>query len=140
MAIAEAAAAAPYDAIALPGGMPGAEHLRDSAPLTALLKAQRAAGRVIGAVCASPAVVLVAHGLLTAADAATCHPNFTSRLPNPTAAARRVVVDAGGTLVTSRGPGTSLEFALQLVATLDGAAAAAEVAAPMVMHDGVTLA
>eukprot|EP00966_Prymnesium_polylepis_P272905 6304791-Prymnesium_polylepis.1 len=43
-------------AIALPGGMPGAEHLRDSAPLLTLLSRQASEGRLLGAVCASPAV------------------------------------------------------------------------------------
>ena len=53
-----------YDCIALPGGMPGAEHLRDSAPLIEKLKQQKQAGRLYGAICASPAVVLQPHGLL----------------------------------------------------------------------------
>ena len=44
-----------YDCIALPGGMPGAEHLRDSAPLIEKLKQQKQAGRLYGAICASPA-------------------------------------------------------------------------------------
>ena len=61
-----------WDAIACPGGMPGAEHLRDSAPLTELLKAQVAANKVTAAVCASPAVVFATHGLLPAK--ATCFP------------------------------------------------------------------
>ena len=44
-----------YDAIVLPGGMPGAEHLRDSAPLTAMLKEQKASGSgIYAAICASP--------------------------------------------------------------------------------------
>lgn len=61
-----------WDAIALPGGMPGAEHLRDSAELKELLLAQASAGKVAAAVCASPAVVFAPHGLLPAR--ATCFP------------------------------------------------------------------
>ena len=61
-----------WDAIALPGGMPGAEHLRDSAELKELLLAQASAGKCVGAVCASPAVVFGTHGLLPAR--ATCFP------------------------------------------------------------------
>ena len=53
-----------YDAIVLPGGMPGAEHLRDSAPLVEMLKKQKDAGRLYAAICASPAVVFQHHGLL----------------------------------------------------------------------------
>ena len=61
-----------WDAIACPGGMPGAEHLRDSAPLKELLLAQAEKGKVTAAVCASPAVVLSSHGLLP--GPATCFP------------------------------------------------------------------
>ena len=51
------------------------------------------------------------------------------------AAEQRVVVD--GNLVTSRGPGTALEFALALVKQLYGSVKAKEVAGPMVVHDSV---
>lgn len=51
------------------------------------------------------------------------------------AAEQRVVVD--GNLVTSRGPGTALEFALTLVEQLYGSAKAKEVAVPMVVTDSV---
>ena len=47
----------------------------------------------------------------------------------------RVVVD--GQTITSRGPGTSIEFALALVKALFGADKAAEIAGPMVLHDGI---
>ncbi len=51
------------------------------------------------------------------------------------AAEQRVVVD--GNLVTSRGPGTALEFALTLVEQLYGSEKAKEVAVPMVVNDNV---
>lgn len=116
-----------YACIALPGGMPGAEHLRDSEPLTDLLHAQHKAGRWIAAICASPVVVLAHHGLL--ARYATCHPAFADRLPDATRVDQRVVVD--GHCVTSRGPGTALEFALELVRRLFGPDMAVKVAEPM---------
>lgn len=119
-----------YDLIALPGGMPGAEHLRDSKDLTAMLMCQRKEGRIYAAICASPAVVLQHHGLL-GDRRATCHPNFTERLENTEAVESRVVVD--GTCITSRGPGTALEFALKLVELLFGAEKAREVAEPMLV-------
>jgi protein deglycase len=106
-----------YDLIALPGGMPGSEHLRDSSVLVGLLKAQRDAGRPYGAICAAPIVVLQHHGLL-AGKKATCHPGFADELQERDALAQRVVVD--GSLVTSRGPGTAAEFALALVELLCG--------------------
>lgn len=119
-----------YDLIVLPGGLPGAENLRDSPALTEILKAQKQAGRWLAAICAAPAVVLASHALLDG-RAATAHPAFVDQLENKARSNERVVVD--GRCVTSRGPGTALEFALQLVALLYGDDKAHEVAAPMVM-------
>jgi 4-methyl-5(b-hydroxyethyl)-thiazole monophosphate biosynthesis len=101
-----------YDLIALPGGMPGAEHLRDAKDLEEMLKHQRREGRLYAAICASPVVVLQHHGLLDR-RLATCHPDFVDQLEHAAAAETRVVVD--GPCITSRGPGTAIEFALKLV-------------------------
>jgi protein deglycase len=119
-----------FDLIALPGGMPGAAHLRDSQPLVDLLRRHQAAGGWYGAICAAPAVVLSHHDLL-GGRRATSHPAFREQLWDGQAADARVVVD--GKCVTSQGPGTAIEFALTLVALLMGEAKAAEVAAPMVL-------
>jgi 4-methyl-5(b-hydroxyethyl)-thiazole monophosphate biosynthesis len=120
-----------FDLVVLPGGMPGAEHLRDSPELVEILRRQRAEGRPYAAICAAPAVALAPHGLLDGRRA-TCHPAFEDRLPDREAAASRVVVD--GPLATSRGPGTALEFALELVALLFGREKAEAVAAPMIVR------
>lgn len=119
-----------FDLIVLPGGIPGAEHLRDSQTLLALLRRHQAAGGWYGAICAAPAVVLSHHGLLGGRQA-TSHPAFADRMGDGQAVASRVVVD--GKCVTSQGPGTALEFALTLVALLMGDAKAKEVAAPMMV-------
>jgi 4-methyl-5(b-hydroxyethyl)-thiazole monophosphate biosynthesis len=117
-----------FDLIVLPGGIPGAEHLRDSAPLMELLRRHQAGGGFYGAICAAPAVVLSHHGLLQGRRA-TGHPAFIDQLSDGRPTAERVVVD--GKCVTSQGPGTAIEFALTLVSLLYGAEKAAEVAAPM---------
>lgn len=119
-----------YDCIALPGGMPGAEHLRDSAELIAILKKQKAAGKLYAAICASPAVALLPHGLLEGVKA-TCYPGFRSKLDPALASEERVVVD--GNCVTSQGPGTAIEFALKLIELLLGLQKAKEVADPMLV-------
>ena len=119
-----------YDLIALPGGMPGAEHLRDCQELEVMLKKQDQENRLIAAICASPAVVLLPHGLLDKRRA-TCHPNFVEKLKETEAAESRVVVD--GNCVTSRGPGTALEFALKLVELLFGKEKARQTAEPMLV-------
>jgi 4-methyl-5(b-hydroxyethyl)-thiazole monophosphate biosynthesis len=104
-----------YDLIALPGGMPGAENLRDSNELTKILKAQAQSPRYYAAICASPAVVLQHHGLLLNKKA-TCYPSMLSQLTN--VADGKVAVD--GNCITSQGPGTALQFALKLVELLFG--------------------
>ena len=127
-----------FDLVALPGGMPGAERLRDSKELTRLLQAHAVAGRPYAAMCAAPAVVLAPLGLL-AGRAATAHPAFSDKLPASCAAAVPGRVVADGPVLTSRGPGTALEFALALVARLYGEDKAKEVAGPMVMHPHAAL-
>jgi 4-methyl-5(b-hydroxyethyl)-thiazole monophosphate biosynthesis len=119
-----------YDLIVLPGGMPGAEHLRKSPVLKEMLLRQRNAQRWYGAICAAPAVVLEPHGLLVERRA-TCHPNHVHSLSDPSAVAAPVVVD--GNCVTSRGPGTALAFALKLVELLFGRQRMEAVAGPMVV-------
>ena len=117
-----------YDMVILPGGMPGAEHLRDSKELTSILKAQKERGGYYGAICASPAVVLEHHGLIGKAKA-TCYPSLADKLANPQK--DKVVVD--GKLITSQGPATAIEFALKLVELLFGAEAAAQVGKGMLV-------
>ncbi len=119
-----------YDCIALPGGMPGAEHLRDSAELVAMLKKQKAGGRLYGAICASPAVALLPHGLLDGVKA-TCYPAMRNRLNPAYASDERVIAD--GKCVTSQGPATAIEFALKLVELLFGPQEAKDVAGPMLV-------
>ena len=129
-ALIEACVEKDYDLVVLPGGIPGAEHLRDAEALIDILKRQREKRRLYGAICASPAVVLEHHGLL-AGHQATCHPGFTDQLTITDRIDDRVVMD--GNCLTSQGPGTAVEFALALVERLYGKDKREEVAAPMVI-------
>jgi len=117
-----------YDCIVLPGGLPGAEYLRDCGPLVEMLKAQKEAGRLYAAICASPAVALAPHGLLDD-KTATGYPGTEDKLPR--VSNERVVVD--GNCVTSMGPGTAMEFAVELVRQLLGAEKAGQTAEPLLM-------
>jgi len=107
-----------FDLIVVPGGQPGANNMRDDATLVAMLRRQKTEGRWISAICASPAVVLKTHGLIEQ-EPATCYPGMESALENKSEVNSRVVV--AGRIITSRGPGTAMEFSLALVRALYGA-------------------
>lgn len=107
--------APPFDAVALPGGMPGAERLAASPELAKLVHATRADGNVVGAICASPAVVLSGMGLLDGKNA-TCYPAPAFRAKVPIVAEGDVVRD--GEVVTATGPGTAIKWSLQIVEML----------------------
>jgi len=101
-----------FDAIVLPGG-PGAKRLRDDPRLRTLLQTAARDGKLVAAVCAAP-IALEAAGVL-AGKRATVYPG------NELASAAQVLTDAvvvDGNIVTSRGPGTALAFALTLVEKL----------------------
>lgn len=123
-------AAQTFDLIALPGGMPGAERLRDTPLLIDLLRAQDARGALYAAICASPGVVLATHGLI-GIRIATAYPGFDRMLPAGSAQEADVV--RGANLITSRGPATAMAFSLTLVEALCGKEKAAEIAAGMLV-------
>jgi 4-methyl-5(b-hydroxyethyl)-thiazole monophosphate biosynthesis len=107
-----------FDMIALPGGLPGSEHLKNDARIQALLKRMAGTGKWTAAICAAP-MALAQVGLLDGRRA-TSYPGVVDRmrLPGTTYVAEPVVVD--GKVVTSRGPGTAMDFALRLIELLVG--------------------
>ena len=106
------------DAIVLPGGMPGAKHLGESKRLGEIIRQMNQAKKLVGAICAAPALALAPAGVLDGRKA-TCYPGFERSFSKAiTFTEERVVVD--GNIVTSRGPGSALEFSLQLVEQLAG--------------------
>jgi 4-methyl-5(b-hydroxyethyl)-thiazole monophosphate biosynthesis len=109
-----------WDIVILPGGMPGATNLRDDPRVIGLIRRQHESGKRIGAICAAP-IALGAAGVLEGRKA-TSYPGFEKELRGATVSTERVVKD--GNVLTSRGPGTALEFALAVVADLEGKAAA----------------
>jgi len=120
-----------YDLIAVPGGLPGSEHLAEHPVLDALLRDQAAHNKLFAGICAAPALVLASKGLLLD-KTATCHPSFQKSLEaKEVDGAARVVVD--GNCITSQGPGTALDFALELVEQLCGLVKREEVSSPMVL-------
>ena len=69
-----------FDAVVLPGGVEGAENFRDSTLLLEVVKQQSFDGKLVAAICASPALVLQHHNLYPQA-LMTCHPSFQDRIP-----------------------------------------------------------
>jgi 4-methyl-5(b-hydroxyethyl)-thiazole monophosphate biosynthesis len=118
----------PFDMIVLPGGMPGAEHLKNDRRVLGLLESMANSGKYVAAICAAP-IALHAAGLLSNRTV-TSFPGFLDDLPGShTYSSHAVVVD--GNIVTSRGPGTAMDFALSLVELLCGRERRSKVEAPL---------
>jgi 4-methyl-5(b-hydroxyethyl)-thiazole monophosphate biosynthesis len=113
------------DALVLPGG-PGSEDLGRSTVVREWVLRMNEAKKIVSAICAAPATVLAPTGILEGKKA-TCFPGYETRLGAGSAvfSAQRVVTD--GDLITSRGPGTAMEFSLELVRKLMGPAKASEI-------------
>ncbi|CAI2738078.1 unnamed protein product, partial [Dicrocoelium dendriticum] len=103
-----------YDAIVMPGGLGGAKAMAGSSLVKEMLLAHEKADKYIAAICAAP-IGLQAHGIALGKKL-TAYPSFRDQLPGFKFCDEAVVVD--GKLVTSRGPGTAMQFALKLVELL----------------------
>lgn len=107
-----------FDMIVLPGGLPGADNLNDDARVRALLQSMAESGKFVCAVCAAP-YVLANAGVLNG-KRATSYPGFLEKLDLPDIEITAAAVECDGNIITSRGPGTSMDFALALVEALVG--------------------
>ncbi len=105
-----------YDLVPLPGGMPRTLHLGEHADVRRIVRELASRGRCTTAICAAP-TVLAAAGV-TAGRAVTSHPSVAAELAQAGITYRTDAVVADGPVITSRGAGTAIEFALTLVATL----------------------
>lgn len=120
------------DAVVLPGGEPGTTHLAADARLTALLQRFHQEGRPLAAICAAPRV-LAGNGLLRN-RAATSHPSVETQLREAGARYSEARVVRDDQVLTSRGPGTALEFALAALELLGLGDRAAELRRAMLVH------
>lgn len=119
-----------FDMIVLPGGQPGANHLNEDPRIHQLLRNMAEQGRYTAAICAAPKVLADA-GLLDGRTA-TSYPGAlqADNLEQTTLSEQAVVRD--GTVITSRGPGTAMDFALELIEVLLGAEKRRQVEDPLV--------
>lgn len=116
----------------LPGGMPGTRRLGEHAGLARLLEEAKGQGRYLAAICAAP-TVLGRLGLLQG-EKAICYPGMEEQLAGAQVVVEPVVVS--GKVITSRGMGTALPFALRIQALLQGEEAAREMARKVVFQSG----
>ena len=111
------------DMLFLPGGMPGTLHLGESEAVKKALMLMNEAGKIVAAICAAPGV-LGKHGLLEGKNACS-YPEHEVNLRGANVSRAPVVVD--GNIVTSRGLGTAMEFAFQLLELLESKEKADEI-------------
>ena len=118
-----------FDLIVLPGG-PSTYKLKDDPRIIDMLKQQAAAGKLTAAVCAAP-LVLSEAGLLVDKKA-TSFPSVENQLKVGEYLAMPIVVD--GQVVTGRGAGTAMAFALKLVELLTDRSVANKLAAELIFQ------
>lgn len=117
-----------FDMVVLPGGQPGTNNLKADARIIKLVQRMATEGRYVSAICAAPSVLATA-GLLDG-KRATSFPGALDAFPQVSLQPQAVVED--GKLITSRGPGTAMDFALTLVERLTSKAKRDEVEAALV--------
>ncbi|MBF0127404.1 MAG: DJ-1/PfpI family protein [Magnetococcales bacterium] len=105
-----------FDLIVLPGGLPGTNHLDADPRIHRLLRKMAQEGGLVGAICAAP-LVLANAGLLQGKKA-TSYPECMPAEHLPNMDYQEVPVVRDGNVITSRGPGTAMDFALTLVELL----------------------
>ena len=111
-----------WEAVILPGGLPGADNLAASKECGAFLRGMAAAGKWVCAICASPALVLAPLGLLEG-KRFTCYPGMEEKVSGAEWSPERTVVDKSGSagaagLITGRGAGSAGEFAIAIISCL----------------------
>lgn len=113
------------DMLVLPGGMPGTKHLYESAEVCRAVRDAAADGRYIAAICAAPSIVFGGLGLLNGKKA-TCYPGMEGGMTGAQPVDAACVVD--GKIITGRGAGAAMDFALTLCEVLYGREQAVEMA------------
>ena len=120
-----------FDMLVLPGGMPGTTHLMEDERVLDAVRRLSAQGKTTAALCAAP-MVLARAGVVSGVPV-TSHPSVRGKLADADVRAEPRVIRSGS-VVTSQGPGTAIEFALELVRELAGEASAERLAAAMLVR------
>ena len=104
-----------YDAIVLPGGMPGAANLRDNNKVIGLVKYFNENNKIVAAICAAP--IILGKAEVVEGRNVTSYPGFEDELSKGNYLEEHVVVD--GNIITSRGPATAMLFAYKILELLE---------------------
>jgi protein deglycase len=118
-----------FDMVVLPGGLPGADHLNADSRIQQILRRTSQAGKYTAAICAAPKV-LVSAGLLDG-KTATAYPGVLDEIIPTTATYTGSALESDGQVITSRGPGTAMDFALMLIEKLEGTEKRQQVEQPL---------
>ncbi len=119
-----------FDMVVLPGGGPGAENLDKDVRIRELLQTMSSSGKYTAAICAAPKVLANA-GLLEGKEA-TSYPGVLDKMDLAGVVVKDVPVVTDGKVITSRGPGTAMDFTLELIEKLVGTEKRDEVEAALV--------
>jgi 4-methyl-5(b-hydroxyethyl)-thiazole monophosphate biosynthesis len=113
-----------FDYLILPGGQPGTNNLKNDARVKAALQSFERKNKIIGAICAAPTVLQEA-GVLNN-KRLTCYPSEKGKFEAALYREDKVVSD--GNIITSRGVGTAIDFALDLIGKIKGGQTKQEIA------------
>ena len=113
------------DVMVFPGGMPGTRNLAATEDLMSIAKSHFEAGGIVAAICAAPGLVA---SQLPGVEGRkfTCFDGFERAMIARGAKYRKQPAVADGNLITGRGPGCAIDFALEILRSLKGNAAASE--------------
>ena len=107
-----------FDMVVLPGGLPGADYLNEDNRIHQILQRTVNNNKLVAAICAAPKV-LASAGLLENKKA-TAYPGVLDALNLNTTEVTNSTVQQDGNILTSRGPGTAMDFALEIISCLVG--------------------
>ena len=116
------------DAVILPGGMPGTINLENSAKVHRIIELVDEKGGLLCAICAAPSIL--GHRHLLEGRRATAFPGFEKDLYGALVCTDKAVV-RDGNIITARGAGAAMEFALDILAALTSSEKAQETAKAM---------
>ncbi len=119
-----------FGSIVLPGGMPGSKHLKDDKRVVSLVQDIYKQNGIVAALCAAPMVL--GHAGILEGKKATCYPGFEHELIGAEYIPEPVIAD--DTIITGKGPGCAIPFALKLVEVMKNQSIAQELKEAMQVY------